>query len=97
METIPPRVRFFRKVEVRRPLAARIQALPHEQLPPQQGEILIEQTPFAITLTSSKLMTKSTERAEKNLGGWTWLSANLSDNGRRIDALYEMEKPLIPK
>jgi hypothetical protein len=56
--------------------------------PPQHGEILIEQTPFGIAFTSGKL--KST-RTGNDLGGWTWLTANISDKGRVIYALYQMD------
>ena len=71
-------------------------AIPDEEpLPPNQhGEILIEQTPFGIVFTSGKLKSK---KSGSDLGGWSWATVNLSDNGRMIYAVYQMDEMPDPQ
>jgi hypothetical protein len=62
----------------------------HEPLPPsQQGNISIAQTPFWIALSSSNIVSTANKT---ELGGWSWLSASLSDSGKQIYAAYKIDE-----
>ena len=68
--------------------ALKIQA--QTTLPPEQeGQVSIEQTPFGLTQKSSCLVSKN---SRDELGGWKWLAANVSDDGRSVFAAYQMDE-----
>jgi hypothetical protein len=64
--------------------------LPHEPLPPSlKGDITVEQTPFWISLNSGRLVSTV---SHADLGGWSWLSAAISEGGKQIYAAYKVDE-----